>query len=76
MKSEEFRRIRAKLGLTQAETAAVLGFANGTVVSNIETGVRQPGRLAKSVLSLLDSLSLKEARALANKLALENKKYQ
>jgi DNA-binding transcriptional regulator YiaG len=74
MQPQEFKRIRTKLGLTQTAAAEVLGLSSPTAVSNIETGFRNPNRLAKSLLALLDSLPSHQAKALANQLALHNRK--
>lgn len=76
MKPEEFKRIRLKLGLTQADAADVFGLAGSNVVSNIETGFRKPSKLTVSVLSLLDTLPLQKAKALASRLATKNRSVQ
>lgn len=76
MEPENFRRIRTKLGLTQADAAEVFGFSGPNVVSNIETGFRKPGRLVVSVLNLLDSLPVPEAKKLAEKFSMQNRSPQ
>ena len=73
MDAEEFRRIRKKLGLTQADAAEVLGFACATVISNIETGFREPNRLATAIFSLLDELPLKDAQVMVDRLAMKQR---
>ena len=49
MTSEEFRQIRIRLGLTQAELAALLG-TYAQHISRIESGSRQPTRLQAAFL--------------------------
>ena len=44
MTSEEFRQIRLRLGLTQAELADLMG-THAQHISRIECGDRQPTRL-------------------------------
>lgn len=56
MKAKDFRAIRESLGLSRAELAEILGFASGVVISNIELGIRKPGRLAATVLRILKVL--------------------
>ena len=69
MTAGNFRRIRAKLGLTQAELADVLALSSARVVSNIEIGFRKPSKLAVSIFTMLDNMPLSAARKFADKLA-------
>jgi DNA-binding XRE family transcriptional regulator len=48
--SEEIRKARLRLGLTQAQLAPLLGYSDVARVSELERGVRQPGA---AVLRLL-----------------------
>ena len=52
MTSEEFRQIRRRLGLTQAELADWLGMAQPHV-SRIERGERQPTKQQVAAIRLL-----------------------
>lgn len=63
MKSEEFKKIRSKLELTQNQLAEVLGLSWKTI-SNIETGSRNPSKLTAALLRLLEKLPSKKAHAL------------
>ena len=67
--SAEFKKLRTRLGLTQAQAARVFGLSGATVVSNIETGFRKPNKLARSLVRVLESLSVHDARKLAAQLA-------
>lgn len=64
MSSKEFKNAREKIGLNQEEMAEVLGFSGKTAISNIETGVRSPGKLAMGVMELLASLPKKDSEKL------------
>ena len=64
MKTEEFNRIRTKLGLTQEEIAKVLGLSGKNAVSRIEVGARNPNKLAAAFLRLLYNLPSKKAQTL------------
>jgi transcriptional regulator with XRE-family HTH domain len=68
MKAAEFKRIRLKLGLTQANAAEALGFSSAKAVSNIEIGFREPSRLTIAIFSILDELPMKEAKKLVDRL--------
>lgn len=50
MTGPEFRAARQALGLSQAETARLLGYGDTARVSEIERSVRQPG---ESVVRLM-----------------------
>lgn len=62
MSSAKFKVTREKLGLTQEEIAQVLGFSGKTAISNIETGVRSPSKLAMAVLEVLAELPKKDSQ--------------
>lgn len=64
MSSAKFKATREKLGLTQDEVAQVLGFSGKTAISNIETGVRGPSKLAMAVLEVLAELPRKDSQRL------------
>ncbi|MGE3975792.1 MAG: helix-turn-helix domain-containing protein [Bdellovibrionales bacterium] len=67
MTPEQFKSIREKhLGFSQSELAVVLGLASNKVISNIETGERNPGQLAVSIMSILASLTKKKALEFAD----------
>lgn len=60
----KFKAIREKLGLKQEELAQVLGLSGKTAVSNIETKVRNPSKLAMAIMSILDEASPRKAKEL------------
>lgn len=64
MTPTQFKAIRDRLGLSQEELARVLCLSGKKVVSNIETGVRNPGRLVVVVMQILDELPAKKAKEL------------
>jgi DNA-binding XRE family transcriptional regulator len=64
MTSEEFRRVRLKLEMTQDQFAELLGMSGKQAISNIETGLRNPGSLTGLILGVLDSLSKRKAEEL------------
>lgn len=64
MSSAKFKVIREKLGLNQDELAQVLGLSGKTAVSNIETGVRNPSKLAIAVMEILNESSPRKAKEL------------
>lgn len=64
MSSARFKATREKLGLTQEEIAQVLGFSGKTAISNIETGLRSPSKLALAVLEVLTELPRKDSQRL------------
>lgn len=64
MKGAEFKKIREQLDLTQDELADVLCLSGKTAVSNIETGFRNPSKLAAVVLWYLDKLPKAKSREL------------
>lgn len=61
MSSAKFKATREQLGLTQDEVAQILGFSGKTAISNIETGVRSPSKLALAVVEVLADLPKKES---------------
>lgn len=62
MSSAKFKRIREELGLTQEETALILGLSGRRAVGNIETEVRKPSKLALAVLNILVELPKKDSQ--------------
>jgi DNA-binding XRE family transcriptional regulator len=60
----KFKAIRENLGLNQDELAQVLGLSGKTAVSNIETGVRNPNKLAMAVMEILNESSPRRAKEL------------
>ncbi len=68
MNSDEFRRIRQHLGLTQQDFGKYLGVAQ-PAISRIESGRRQPTtQHAAAVRMLLDLLECREALGMAREL--------
>jgi len=51
MTPAEFRRHRLSLPLTQAQTAAVMGYSGQSRIAEIETGARNPSAAAKRLLT-------------------------
>lgn len=76
MKGAEFKAIREQLGLTQDELAEVLCLSGKTAVSNIETGFRNPSKLAAVVLLHLDILSKTKSRELQIQLKKLAERYE
>ncbi|MGZ3803658.1 MAG: helix-turn-helix domain-containing protein [Pseudobdellovibrionaceae bacterium] len=74
MSPTQFKAIRERLGLSQEELAQVLCLSGKKVVSNIETGVRNPGRLVMVIMQILDELSAKKAKELMGLLQEHNYK--
>ncbi len=74
MSPTQFKAIRERLGLSQEELARVLCLSGKKVVSNIETGVRNPGRLVVVIMQILDELSSKKAKELMGLLQEYNQK--
>jgi transcriptional regulator with XRE-family HTH domain len=64
MKSEEFRKIRLKLGRTQLQFSELLGLSGIQAVSNIETDVRNCSKLTATFLRVLDALPNRKAEEL------------
>jgi len=56
MTGEQFRAIRERLKLSREEMAELLGLSGYNAISNIELGLRNPNRLAATVLRILDAL--------------------
>jgi transcriptional regulator with XRE-family HTH domain len=73
VKSNELKRIRLKLGLTQEQLAEVLGMSSKNTICNIEVGTRNPGDLVGIILGVLDDLPEKKAKELIE-LMLEQRK--
>lgn len=61
MSPDQIKKIREKLGLTQAELAEVFGVSGKVPISHYETGFRSPSLLTLAFLSLLNSLPEKKA---------------
>jgi len=57
LKPSDIRRIREKLGLDRTQFADLLGFTSRQALINIETGFRNPNRLATRLLRFLDGIS-------------------
>lgn len=66
MSPSKFKAIRDKLGLKQEELAQILGLSGKTAVSNIETKVRNPSKLATAIMSILDEASPRKAKELVD----------
>ena len=67
MTPADFKAIREQLGLSQSELALVLGLSGRQAVSNIETGIRNPGKLMGAVMEafvMLPERRSKELRSL------------
>lgn len=64
MSSAKFKKIRENLELTQEEIAQVLGLSGKKAVSNIETGVRNPSKLALAIMEILNELSPRKSKEL------------
>ena len=62
MSSAKFKEIREKLGLTQQEVSMVLGYSGRNVVTHIERGARNPGKLAMAILEILNEMPPRKAR--------------
>jgi len=62
--SAKFKKIRENLELTQEEIAQVLGLSGKKAVSNIETGVRNPSKLALAIMEILNELSPRKSKEL------------
>lgn len=64
MKGDEFKRIRLKLEMNQEQFAELLGMSGKQAISNIETGLRNPGSLVAIILGVLDDLPKRKAEEL------------
>jgi DNA-binding XRE family transcriptional regulator len=67
MTSAQFKEIREQLGLSQSQLADVLGLSGRQAVCNIETGIRNPGKLMGAVMEafvILPERRSKELRVL------------
>lgn len=62
MNGKQFKASREKLELSQDQLAQILGLSGKQAISNIETGLRNPGTLAASVLRLLVELPEKRSK--------------
>lgn len=62
MTGKQFKAAREKLELSQDQLAQILGLSGKQAVSNIETGLRNAGKLAASVLQLLVELPEKRSK--------------
>ncbi|MDQ3234333.1 MAG: helix-turn-helix transcriptional regulator [Pseudobdellovibrionaceae bacterium] len=74
MKPSEIKNIRERLNLTQEEFALSIGLASKNVISNLETGFRNPSGIVVRLLRLLEHLPLEESRELVAKLKLLGEK--
>lgn len=64
MSPDQIKKIREKIGLTQAELAGILGVSGKVPISHYETGFRSPSLLTLAFLSLLNSLPEKKTKDL------------
>jgi transcriptional regulator with XRE-family HTH domain len=64
MKGSQFKKVRERLGLSQEELAEVLCLSSKQAVSNIETGFRNAGGLAATLMRVLEGLSERQAKEL------------
>ena len=64
MNAIDFRRVRMELQMTQEEFAGLLGLSGKKAVSHIETGIRNPSKLTKTFLTVLDNLPKRKAEEL------------
>ncbi len=64
MNGPKFKDLRQQLGLSQTELAAVLCLSGKQAVSNIETGIRNPSRLAMAVMLSLSVLPERRCKEL------------
>lgn len=74
MKSNELKRIRLKLGMSQEELAELLGMSSKQSICNIEIGTRNPGALVGIMLGVLDDLPEKKAKELIELMLSQRKK--
>jgi DNA-binding XRE family transcriptional regulator len=74
VKSNELKRIRLKLGMTQDQLAELLGMSSKNTICNMEVGTRNPGALVGIMLGVLDDLPEKKAKELIELMLLQNKK--
>lgn len=75
MSPTEFKAIRERLGLSQEELAKVLCLAGKKVISNIETGVRNPSGLAIIIMRILDEGSVTKRKELISLLSKYSVKF-
>lgn len=64
MSPDQIKKIREKIGLTQAELAEILGVSGKVPISHYETGFRSPSLLTLAFLSLLNSLPERKTKDL------------
>ena len=64
MTGSEFKAIRDELGLTQGQLAEVVCLSGNQAVCNIETGVRNPGRLLAAIMQAFVELPEKRSKEL------------
>ncbi len=74
LNSNEVKKIRLKLGLTQEQLANLLGMSSKQTICNIEIGTRNPGDLVGIILGVLDDLPEKKAKELIELMLLQKKK--
>lgn len=60
----EFKAIREELGLSQEELAEVLCLSGKQAVSNVETGLRNPGKLMSAVMQVFVELPHRRSKEL------------
>lgn len=64
METKEFKAIREALNLDRNEMAELLALSGYMAVSNIETGLRNPNKLAVKLLRYLNSMTPAKAKKL------------
>ena len=64
MTGSEFKAIREELGLTQEQLAEAVCLSGRQAVCNIETDLRNPGRLLAAVMQLFVELPEKRSKEL------------
>ena len=71
--SNEFKKVRMKLNMSQQQFADLLGMSGKQAISNIETGLRKPGTLVGIILRVLDALPKRKAEELVEQMLTEGK---
>ncbi len=72
--SNELKKIRLKLGMTQEQLAELLGMSSKNTICNIEVGTRNPGDLVGIILGVLDDLPEKKAKELIELMLAQKRK--
>jgi DNA-binding XRE family transcriptional regulator len=66
MDKARIRKLRDRLGFTQAEMAQAVGASTARVVSHLETGFRRPNAIISRFFEYLESLSDSELKRAGN----------